>query len=133
MPWAGEFEPKLIGRHERRSTGFDDKIIAMHTRGVTVREIQGFLSEICAADVTPDFISGDTDLVLAEVTARQARPLELMYPAGFFDALRVKIREDSVMRNKAVYFALGVRPGGSREILGLWIETTGGEQFWYGG
>ena len=127
---AGEFEPKLIGKHERRFTGFDDKIIAMYARGMTVREIQGFLSEMYATDVAPDFISGVTDAVLAEVTAWQARPLEPMYPVVFFDALRVKIREDNVVRNKAVYLALGVRPDGSREILGLWIETTEGAKFW---
>ena len=127
---AGEFEPKLIGKHERRFTGFDDKIIAMYARGMTVREIQGFLSEMYGTDVTPDFISGVTDAVLAEVTAWQSRPLEPMYPVVFFDALRVKIREDNVVRNKAVYLALGVRPDGSREILGLWIETTEGAKFW---
>ena len=127
---AGEFEPKLIGKHERRFTGFDDKIIAMYARGMTVREIQGFLSEMYGTDVTPDFISGVTDAVLAEVTAWQARPLEPMYPVVFFDALRVKIREDNVVRNKAVYLALGVRPDGSREILGLWIESTEGAKFW---
>ena len=127
---AGEFEPKLIGKHERRFTGFDDKIIALYARGMTVREIQGFLSEMYGTDVTPDFISGVTDAVLAEVTAWQSRPLEPMYPVVFFDALRVKIREDNVVRNKAVYLALGVRPDGSREILGLWIETTEGAKFW---
>ena len=126
----GGFEPKLIGKHERRFTGFDDKIIAMYARGMTVREIQGFLSEMYATDVTPDFISGVTDAVLAEVTAWQSRPLEPMYPVVFFDALRVKIREDNVVRNKAVYLALGVRPDGSRDILGLWIESTEGAKFW---
>jgi transposase-like protein len=126
----GEFEPKLIGKHERHFTGFDDKIIAMYARGMTVREIQGFLAQMYATDVTPDFISAVTDAVLAEVSAWQSRPLEPMYPVIFFDALRVKIREDNVVRNKAVYLALGVRPDGTREILGLWIETTEGAKFW---
>lgn len=126
----GEFEPKLIGKHERRFTGFDDKIIAMYARGMTVREIQGFLSEMYATDVTPDFISGVTDAVLAEVTAWQSRPLESMYPVIFFDALRAKIREDNVVRNKAVYLALGVRRDGTRDILGLWIDNTEGAKFW---
>ena len=126
----GEFEPKLIGKHERRFTGFDDKIIAMYARGMTVREIQAFLVEMYATEVAPDFISTVTDAVLAEITAWQARPLEPMYPVIFFDALRVKIREDNVVRNKAVYLALGVRPDGSREILGLWIENTEGAKFW---
>ena len=126
----GGFEPKLIGKHERRFTGFDDKIIAMYARGMTVREIQGFLAEMYATDVTPEFISSVTDAVLAEVTAWQSRPLEPMYPVIFFDALRVKIREDNVVRNKAVYLALGVRPDGTRDILGLWIENTEGAKFW---
>jgi putative transposase len=126
----GEFEPKLIGKHERRFTGFDDKIIAMYARGMTVREIQGFLAEMYATEVTPEFISTVTDAVLAEITAWQSRPLEPMYPVIFFDALRVKIREDNVVRNKAVYLALGVRPDGTRDILGLWIENTEGAKFW---
>ena len=126
----GSFEPKLIGKHERRFTGFDDKIIALYARGMTVREIQGFLAEMYGTDVTPDFISGVTDAVLAEITAWQARPLEPMYPVVFFDALRVKVREDNVVRNKAVYLALGVLADGSRDILGLWIENTEGAKFW---
>ena len=126
----GQFEPKLIGKHERHFTGFDDKIIAMYARGMTVREIQGFLAQMYATDVTPEFISTVTDAVLSEVTAWQSRPLEPMYPVIFFDALRVKIREDNVVRNKAVYLALGVRPDGTREILGLWIENTEGAKFW---
>jgi putative transposase len=127
---AGQFEPKLVGKHERHFKGFDDKIIAMYARGMTVREIQGFLSEMYGTEVTPDFISQVTDVVLAEITAWQARPLEAMYPVIFFDALRVKIREDNVVRNKAVYLALGIRRDGSREILGLWIENTEGAKFW---
>lgn len=127
---AGAFEPKLVGKHERRFTGFDDKIIAMYSRGMTVREIQAFLMEMYATEVAPDFISTVTDAVLSEITAWQARPLEPMYPVIFFDALRVKIREDNVVRNKAVYLALGMRPDGSRDILGLWIENTEGAKFW---
>jgi transposase-like protein len=126
----GSFEPLLIPKHERRFTGFDDKIIAMYARGMTVREIQGFLAEQYGTEVSPEFISAVTDAVMAEVTAWQARPLEPMYPVVFFDALRVKIREDAVVRNKAIYLALGVLPDGTREILGLWIEGTEGAKFW---
>ena len=124
------FEPRLIGKHERHFTGFDDKVIAMYARGMTVREIQGFLAQMYGTEVTPDFISTVTDAVLAEITGWQSRPLEPMYPVVFFDALRVKIREDNVVRNKAVYLALGVLPDGSRDILGLWIENTEGAKFW---
>jgi putative transposase len=126
----GSFEPLLLPKHARRFTAFDDSIVALYARGLTVREIQGFLAESYGTEVSPDLISTVTDGVLAEVTAWQARPLEAVYPVVFFDALRVKIREDNVVRNKAVYLALGVRRDGSREILGLWIETTEGAKFW---
>lgn len=126
----GDFEPILIPKHARRFTGFDDKIIAMYARGMTVREIQGFLAEQYGTTVSPEFISSVTDEVLAEVTAWQQRPLESMYPVIFFDALRVKIREDGMVRNKAVYLALGVLADGTRDVLGLWIEQTEGAKFW---
>ncbi|MGB4342464.1 MAG: IS256 family transposase [Moraxellaceae bacterium] len=127
---SGSFEPLLIPKHARRFTGFDDKIVAMYARGMTVREIQGFLAEQYGTEVSPDLISSVTDAVMSEVTAWQARALEPMYPVVFFDALRVKIREDAVVRNKAIYLALGVRPDGTRDILGLWIENTEGAKFW---
>jgi len=126
----GSFQPLLIPKHERRFTGFDDKIIAMYARGMTVREVQGFLADQYGVEVSPEFISSVTDAVMAEVGAWQARPLEPMYPVVFFDALRVKIREDAVVRNKAIYLALGVLPDGTRDILGLWIEGTEGAKFW---
>jgi len=126
----GSFEPQLIGKHERRFTGFDDKIIALYARGMTVREIQAFLAEMYAVDVSPDLISTVTDAVVAEVTVWQARPLEPMYPVVFFDALRVKIREEAVVRSKAVYLALAILPDGSRDILGIWVEQTEGAKFW---
>ncbi len=126
----GRFEPLLIPKHERRFTGFDDKIVAMYARGMTVREIQGFLLEQYGTEVSPELISSVTDAVMAEVTAWQARPLEPMYPVVFFDCLRVKIREEAVVRNKAIYLALGILPDGTRDILGLWIENTEGAKFW---
>jgi putative transposase len=127
---AGEFEPKLIGKHDRRFTGFDDKIIAMYARGMSVREIQAFMRQMYGTEVSPELISTVTDEVLAEVGAWQNRPLEGMYPVVFFDALRVKIREENIVRSKAVYLALGVCPDGSREMLGMWIENTEGAKFW---
>jgi len=129
----GSFEPLLVPQHARRFTGFDDTIVALYARGLTVREIQGYLVETYDTEVSPDFISTVTDGVLAEVTAWQSRPLESVYAVVFFDALRVKIRDEGVVRNKAVYLALGdrareggVRRDGTREILGIWIETTEG-------
>jgi len=97
---------------------------------MTMREIQGFLVESYGTEVSAEFISSVTDAVMAEVSAWQARPLEPMYPVVFFDALRVKIREDAVVRNKAIYLALGVLPDGTRDILRLWIEGTEGAKFW---
>jgi transposase-like protein len=126
----GSFTPLLIPKHERRFTGFDDKIVAMYARGMTVREIQAFLAEQYGTEVSPDFISTVTSEVMAEVQQWQNRPLEPMYPVIFFDALRVKIREEGLVRNKAVYLALGVLADGTREILGLWIENTEGAKFW---
>ena len=127
---AGTFEPRLIGKHERRFTGFDDKVIALYARGLTVREIQAFLGEMYGVDVSPDLISTVTDAVVAEVTAWQTRPLEPMYPVVFFAALRVKVRDEAVVRSKAVYLALAVLPDGTRDVLGIWIEQTEGAKFW---
>jgi putative transposase len=126
----GTFEPRFIPKHERRFTGFDDKILALYARGMTVREIQGFLAEMYAVAVSPDLISTVTDGIVAEVTAWQSRPLERMYPVVFFDALRVKIRDEATVRSKAIYLALAVLPDGHRDILGLWIEQTEGAKFW---
>lgn len=126
----GTFEPQLIPKHDRRFTGFDDKILALYARGMTVREIQGFLAEMYDVEVSPDLISTVTDGIVAEVTAWQSRPLETVYPVVFFDALRVKIRDEAVVRSKAIYLALAILPDGTRDILGLWIEQTEGAKFW---
>ena len=126
----GTFEPRLIGKHERRFTGFDDKVLALYARGMTVREIQAFLAEMYHIEVSPDLISTVTDGIVAEVTAWQTRPLEPMYPVVFFDALRVKIRDEATVVSKAVYLALAILPDGTRDILGLWIEHSEGAKFW---
>ena len=126
----GTFSPQLIAKYRRRLPGFDAKIISMYARGMAVREIQEHLQEIYGTDVSPQLISQVTDAVLDEVAAWQGRPLETMYPVVFFDALRVKVRDEGTVRNKAVYLALGVRVDGTKEILGLWIEQTEGAKFW---
>jgi putative transposase len=102
----------------------------MYARGMSTREIVGHLRELYGIEVSPDLISAVTDAVLDEIAAWQARPLEPVYPLIFFDALRVKIREEALVRNKAVHVALGVRADGTKEILGLWIEQTEGAKFW---
>ncbi|KXV73618.1 transposase [Acetobacter malorum] len=127
---AGTFDPQLIARYRRRFPGFDDRIISLYARGMSVREIQGHLLEIYGVEASPDLISVITDAVLDEVAAWQNRPLETVYPVVFFDALRVKIRDESVVRNKAVHIALGVRADGTKEVLGLWIEQNEGAKFW---
>jgi putative transposase len=124
------FDPQLIAKYQRRFPGFDDKIISMYARGMSTREIVGHLRDLYGIEVSPDLISAVTDAVLEEVAAWQARPLEAIYPLVFFDALRVKIRDEGLVRNKAIHIALGVRADGTKEILGLWLEQNEGAKFW---
>jgi len=116
----------LIAKYQRRFPGFDEKIVSIYARGMSVREIQGHLQEIYGIDVSPDLISTITDAVLDEVAEWQNRPLEPVYAIVFFDCLRVKIRDEGTVRNKAIYIA----PDGTKEALGLWIEQTEGAKFW---
>jgi putative transposase len=126
----GSFDPLLIAKYQRRFPGFDDKIISMYARGMSTREIAGHLLALYGIEVSPDLISTVTDAVLDEIATWQARPLEPIYPLVFFDALRVKIRDEGLVRNKAVHIALGVRADGTKEILGLWLEQNEGAKFW---
>ena len=127
---AGSFDPQLIAKYQRRFPDFDDKIISMYARGLSVREVRGHLEEIYGIEVSPDLISTITDAVLEEVAEWQNRPLDVVFPIVFFDAIRVKIRDEGFVRNKAVYIALGILPDGTKEILGIWIEQTEGAKFW---
>jgi putative transposase len=124
------FDPQLIAKYQRRFPGFDEKIVSMYARGMSTREIQGHLRELYGIDVSPDLVSAVTEAVLEEVAEWQNRPLEALYPLIFFDAIRIKVRDEGTVRNKAVYVALGVRPDGTKEILGLWIEQSEGAKFW---
>jgi putative transposase len=124
------FDPQLIAKYQRRFPGFDDKIVSMYARGMSTREIVGHLRELYGVEVSPDLISAVTDAVLEEVAAWQARPLEAIYPLVFVDALRVKVRDEGLVRNKAVHIALGVRADGTKEVLGLWLEQNEGAKFW---
>jgi len=124
------FDPQLIAKYQRRFPGFDDKVVSMYARGMSTREITGHLRDLYGIEVSPDLISAVTDAVLEEVATWQARPLEPVYPLVFFDALRVKIRDEGLVRNKAVHIALGVRADGGKEILGLWLEQNEGAKFW---
>lgn len=127
---ASTFDPQLIGKYQRRFPGFDEKIISMYARGMSTREITGHLRELYGIEVSADLISAVTDAVLDEVAAWQTRPLEAVYPLVFLDALRVKIRDESLVRNKAIHIAIGVRVDGTKEVLGLWIEQNEGAKFW---
>ena len=124
------FDPQLIAKYQRRFPGFDDKVVSMYARGMSAREIVGHLHDLYGIDVSPDLISAVTDAVLEEIATWQSRPLEPVYPLVFFDALRVKIRDEGLVRNKAVHVALGVRPDGTKEVLGLWLEQNEGAKFW---
>ena len=107
---AASFEPQLIAKYRRRFPDFDDKVISLYARGLSMREIEGHLRELYGIDVSPELISTVTDAVHEQVAEWQNRPLEPLYPLVFFDALRVKVRDEGTVRNKAVYLALGVRP-----------------------
>jgi putative transposase len=126
----GRFDPQLIAKYQRRFPGFDAKIISMYARGMSTREISGHVRELYGVEVSANLISAVTDAVLDEVSAWQSRPLEAVYPVVFFDALRVKIRDDNLVRNKAIHIALGVRADGSKDVLGMWIEQNEGAKFW---
>ena len=124
------FEPQLVAKYQRRLPGFDDQVIGMYARGMTVREIQGHLAELYGLEVSPELISTVTDEVMAEAAEWQARPLDALYPIVYFDALRLKIRDEGTVKNKAVYLALGIDATGRKDVLGLWIEQTEGAKFW---
>lgn len=122
----GSFEPQIVPKGERRLAGFDEKIISLYARGMSVAEIQGHLEELYGAEVSPGLISDVTDSVLAEVKAWQCRPVAAVYPILYLDALMVKVRDNGVIRNKAVYLALGVNLDGDKELLGLWLSPNEG-------
>ena len=125
----GSFEPQLIPKHQTRWVGFDDKILSLYARGMTVREIQAHLEEMYGAEVSPSLISSVTDAVVDEVKAWQVRPLDPVYPIVYLDCIHVKVREGAV-RIKAVYLAIGVTMAGEKEVLGLWLAQTEGAKFW---
>ncbi len=126
----GDFEPQIIEKGQRRFNGFDDKIISMYGLGMTTRDIQHHLKDIYKVDVSAELISKVTEEVLEEVHAWQKRPLEPLYSIVYFDALRVKVREDNRILSKSAYIALGVDIDGYRDVLGLWIEKSEGARFW---
>jgi len=126
----GSFEPQIVAKHQSRWTGFDDKIISLYARGLTVREIQSHLEELYGTEVSPSLISSVTDAVADEVKAWQSRPLDPIYPIVYLDCIHVKVRDTGAVRVKAVYLAIGINMSGEKEVLGLWIAQTEGAKFW---
>ena len=126
----GSFEPQLIPKHQTRWSGFDDKILSLYARGMTVREIQSHLEEMYGTEVSPTLISSVTDAVMDEVKAWQSRPLHSIYPIVYLDCIHAKVRDTGVVRAKAVYLAIGIDMTGNKEVLGLWIAQTEGAKFW---
>ena len=126
----GSFEPQIVPKHQTRWAGFDDKILSLYARGMTVCEIQGHLQEMYGAEVSPTLISSVTDAVIDEVKAWQSRPLDGLYPIVYLDCIHVKARDAGAVRVKAVYLALGINLAGEKELLGIWIAQTEGAKFW---
>lgn len=125
----GTFEPQIVPKHQTRWSGFDERILSLYARGMTVREIQAHLAEMYGAEVSPSLISSVTDAVVDEVKIWQARPLDAVYPIVYLDCIHVKVR-DGAVRVKAVYLAIGVTMAGEKEVLGLWLAQTEGAKFW---
>jgi putative transposase len=126
----GRFEPRIITKHQTHWRGFDNKILSLYARGMTVREIQSHLEEMYGTEVSPTLISSVTDAVIEEVTAWQSRPLDVLYPIVYLDCIHVKVRDAGAVRIKAVYLVLGVNLQGEKELLGIWIAQTEGAKFW---
>ena len=126
----GSFEPLIISKHQTRWAGFDDKILSLYARGMTVREIQQHLTEMYGTEVSPTLISTVTDGVMDEVKQWQSRPLDAVYPVIYLDCIHAKVRDAGSVRTKAIYLAIGINMEGHKEILGLWIAQTEGAKFW---
>ncbi len=124
------FEPIILPKGQSRFTGFDDKIIALYARGMTTRDIQAHLEEMYGVEVSPTLVSQVTKAVQEEITLWQNRPLDEVYPIVYLDAIRVKVRQDGRVINKAVYLAIGVNLDGLKEVLGMWTAETEGAKFW---
>ncbi len=126
----GDFEPQLVAKHDRHFSGFDDKILSMYARGMSVRDIQGHLKEIYGVDVSPELVSRATDAIVDELKIWRERPLEPVYMIIYIDGLVVKTREKGRVENRTVYNVVGVGADGRKDVLGLWMEATEGAKYW---
>jgi len=127
---AGTFEPQIVRKRQRRFEGFDDKILALYSRGLSTRDIEAHLEEIYGVKVGRDLISRVTDTVMEDARAWQTRPLDDVYPVVFLDALMLKIRDGGSVQRKACYLALAITIDGDRDVLGMWFQDTEGAKFW---
>jgi len=128
----GTFEPQILGKHQTRFEGFDDKIVSMYARGMSTRDIQGHLKEMYGVEVSPALVSEVTDAVMEEAKNWQSRPLEPVYSIAYLDALYVKMRHEGRVENRAVYVVIGVDLEGRKDVLGLWSSGSEGAKFWLG-
>ena len=126
----GSFSPKIVKKRQRRFVGFDDKILALDSRGLSTRDISAHLAEIYGVEVSRDLISKVTDGVMDDVRAWAKRPLEDVYPIVFLDCMVLKIRDGGSVQRRALYLALGVTLEGDRDVLGMWFQETEGAKFW---
>jgi putative transposase len=126
----GSFEPQIVRKRQRRFEGFDEKIIALYSRGLSTRDIEAHLEEIYGVKVGRDLISKVTDAVMDDARAWASRPLDDVYPVVFLDALVLKIRDGGSVQRKACYLALAIGMDGERDVLGLWFQETEGAKFW---
>ena len=126
----GSFEPRIVRKRQRRFEGFDDKIIALYSRGLSTRDIEAHLQEIYGVQVGRDLISKVTDAVMDDARAWATRPLDDVYPVVFLDALVLKIRDGGSVVRKACYLALAIGMDGERDVLGMWFQETEGAKFW---
>jgi putative transposase len=126
----GSFEPQIVKKRQRRFEGFDDKILALYSRGLSTRDIEAHIADIYGVHVGRDLISRVTDAVMDDARAWQQRPLEDVYPVVFLDALVLKIRDGGTVQRRACYLALGVGIDGSRDVLGMWFQESEGAKFW---
>jgi len=126
----GRFEPRLVPKGTSRLAGFNERVISMYARGMTVRDIRAHIAEMYQVEISPDLISTITDAVLDELREWQMRPLDSVYPAIYLDAIVCKVRHDGAVRNKAAHIAIGVDAEGRKHVLGIWLETAEGAKFW---
>src|SRR5680860_1602428 len=127
----GDFEPKLVPKHQRRIDGFNDLVIGLVARGMTTRDVTAHLREVYGVAVSAELISKITDAVLPELRAWQSRPLDAVYPIVYLDAIVVKVRTDRHVLNRPCYIAMGVDVEGAKHVLGLWLGDGGeGAKFW---